>query len=177
MNQKISQALDEMLIQDGSRLRDIADEQPVLVAFLRHLGCVFCMEAMKDIQAQRAKIESKNVKICLVHMATPEVAEGYFAEYGLDDVCHVSDPDCKYYESFGLIKGKFNQLFGLQVWLRTAQVAVKDISALRRKQIGDGFQMPGVFMIHQGKVINSYVHERASDRPDYLEMTNCSACN
>ena len=134
------------------------------------------MEAMKDIKEQRQEIESRNVRICLVHMGEPEIAEGFFADYGLDDVAHVSDPTCEYYDSFGLLKGKFNQLFGLQVWLRTAQVAVKDIAVLRRKQIGDGFQMPGVFLVHKGELLESYIHRRASDRPDYISMSSCDAC-
>lgn len=177
MSQSISQSLEEMLTHKGESLLELSQRQPVMVAFLRHLGCVFCMEAMHDIRDQRAKIESNNTKICLVHMAEPDIAETFFAEYGLLDVEHISDPECKYYDSFGLIKGKFNQLFGLQVWLRTAQVAVKDLSVLRRRQIGDGFQMPGVFLIHDGKVKASYIHQRASDRPNYLQLTSCEDCH
>jgi len=172
MNEKISQALEEMQTHDGDSLMEMTQVQPVMIAFLRHLGCVFCMEAMKDIKAQRKEIESRNVKICLVHMGEPSQAIGYFEDYGLDDIAHVSDPDCIYYDSFGLIKGKFNQLFGLQVWLRTAQIAVKDLSVLRRKQIGDGLQMPGVFLIHQGSILESYIHRRPSDRPDYTKLSS-----
>ena len=156
----------------GESLMDMTHKQPVMITFIRHLGCVFCMEAMRDIKAQRSEIESRNVRICLVHMGEPDVAEGFFAEYGLDDVAHVSDPTCKHYESFGLIKGQFNQLFGLQVWLRTAQVAIKDLAALRRRQIGDGLQMPGVFLVHEGQVLSSYIHKRVSDRPNYKELSS-----
>jgi len=76
MNQKISQALGEMQTHKGESLKEMTDKQPVLIAFLRHLGCVFCMEAMKDIEVQRNEIESRNVSICLVHMGDPTSAEG-----------------------------------------------------------------------------------------------------
>ena len=175
MTPSIKEALNEMTTQKGELLAELTKERPVLIVFLRHFGCIFCMEAMRDIAEKRKEIESANVKICLVHMASNEVAEGYFAEYNLPDIDHVSDPDCGYYEKFGLIKGSFSQLFGLKVWLRTAQLTIKDLSNLRRKQIGDGFQMPGVFLVNNGKILEQYIHIRASDRPDYQKLTSCCA--
>lgn len=173
MKRTVRDALGEMKTQNGVSLLELGKDQPVMLAFLRHFGCIFCMEAMRDIAERRAEIEGRNVKICLVHMAEPDIAEGYFKDYNLHDIDHVSDVACRYYEEFGLIKGNFNQLFGLQVWLRTAKLAYKDFSALKRRQIGDGLQMPGVFVIHDGQVIESYVHKKASDRPDYSQMTSC----
>ena len=170
MEQSVGKVLGDMRTQRGVSLYDLGKDQPVMLAFLRHFGCIFCMEAMKDIAEQRSEIEGRNVKICLVHMADNAIAEGYFKDYNLHNIDHISDPDCNYYESFGLIKGNFNQLFGLQIWLRTAKLAYKDFSALKRRLIGDGLQMPGVFVIHDGQVIERYIHQKASDRPDYLKM-------
>ena len=163
------------MTNEGASIASLSSENPVLLVFLRHFGCIFCMEAMSDIAQHREEIESKNVRIVLVHMASVEVAESYFEEYNLKGIEHVSDPDCNFYAAFGLVKGTFNQLFGLKVWLRTAQLTIKDVSKLRRKQIGDGFQMPGAFLIHQEKVINKYVHSRASDRPDYMALSSIEA--
>ena len=170
MRQSIVSALSQMKTQKGDLLKDLANGHPLMVVFLRHFGCIFCMEAMRDIAKERDSIEGKGIQICFVHMASNEIAESYFKEYDLEGVDHVTDPECNYYEQFGLIKGNFGQLFGLQVWLRTAQLAVKDISQLRRKQIGDGFQMPGVFLIKGESVLNEYIHNRASDRPDYMGL-------
>jgi len=172
MKNQAKEAMKVMKTQKGMTVHDLGMDKPLLLAFIRHLGCIFCMEAMKDIAERRAEIESRGINICLVHMATNDVAESYFKEYNLEGIDHVSDPDCDYYEQFGLIKGNFNQLFGLQVWLRTAKLAYKDIAALKRKQIGDGLQMPGVFLIQNGQVQDSYIHKRASDRPDYLKLTS-----
>lgn len=122
---------------------------------------------MKDLAIQRSRIESEGTLICCVHMSNPEVAESYFEEYGLAGIQHVSDPDCNYYSTFGLLKGNFSQLYGLKVWLRTAELAVKDLRRVRMKQIGDGFQMPGVFLLDQEEVKEAYRHQRTSDRPDY----------
>ncbi len=173
MNASIQSALRDMTIQDGSKLADLSAEQRVLIVFLRHFGCIFCMEAMRDIALERKEIESRGVMICLVHMAEPEVAEEFFVEYNLEGINHVSDPDCKYYEQFGLLKGNFNQLFGLKVWLRTAQLTLSELRKMKRKKIGDGFQMPGVYLVRNGQILEQYIHSKASDRPDYTMLTNC----
>ena len=39
---------------------------------------------------------------------------------------------------------------------------------------GDGFQMPGVFLIDKGKVQAEYRHESAADVPDYRGIASCS---
>ena len=172
MREIVQDALSQMKTQKGESLADLVLDQPVLLVFLRHFGCIFCMEAMRDIAENKSVIESRGVKICFVHMASHEVAESYFNDYNVSGLDHVSDPDCNYYDQFGLIKGNFGQLFGLQVWLRTAQLAVKDLSQLRRKQIGDGLQMPGVFLLHKDEILSQFVHGKASDRPDYLALTD-----
>lgn len=170
--EKISAALSTMLTQRGESLSELSSQQALLIVFLRPFGCIFCMEAMKDVGVQREYIESKGVRICCVHMASNEVAESYFCEYGLQDIDHVSDQDCNYYSEFGLLKGSFSQLYGLKVWLRTAELAVRDrdLRRLRMKQIGDGFQMPGVFFVKNNTLINQYSHRKTSDRPNYRKL-------
>ena len=103
-------------------------------------------------------------------MSNPEVAEGYFEEYGLAGILHISDPDCSNYATFGLLKGNFSQLYGLKIWLRSVEIAIQDLRRVRMKQIGDGFQMPGVFLLNEGKIIESYRHKTTSDRPDYRRI-------
>lgn len=173
MNTTYTDALQSMKTTNGDRLYDLSMKQPVLVVFLRHFGCVFCQEAMKDIATQRQRIENKGVRIVCVHMSEPSVAEGFFKDFNLTDIDHVSDPDCLYYGQFGLLKGNFNQLFGLKVWLRTAELAVKDLRRLKMRQVGDGFQMPGVFLVENGDVKDKYIHLRASDRPNYEGIISC----
>jgi hypothetical protein len=39
--------------------------------------------------------------------------------------------------------------------------------------LGDGFQMPGVFVIREGEVREHFIHRLASDRPDYAKLVEC----
>jgi len=134
-------------------------------------GCIFCRESLIDISRKREDIESKNVRIVLVHMSDVDTAHQYFKTYNLESIDSVSDPECKYYKAFGLIKGSFKQLFGLKIWMRGLEAGMKGIKS--GKMLGDGFQMPGVFILQDGEVKDKFVHKFASDRPDYVKLVRC----
>ncbi len=172
LNPESSSMIKEMIISNGVSLRNFSDEGPVMLIFLRHFGCTFCREALSDISRDRSQIESTGTKLVFVHMSTPEIAEEYFKKYNLDGALHISDPECKYYASFGLVKGNLTQLFGLKTWIRGFSAGVMDGHGVG-PQLGDGFQMPGVFIISEGEIRESFVHKQASDRPDYHELAKC----
>lgn len=165
-----SDLLKEIKTNQGQDLYSLTFDRPVLLVFLRQFGCVFCQEAIKELQRKHGEILDKGVQLCFVHMSTIEEGDNYFKKYGIDNIAHISDPTCKYYAAFGLVKGRFNQLFGLQVWLRTIETVVVDKNNFFAKQIGDGFQMPGVFFLRDGIVHQKFVHNKVSDRPDYLGL-------
>jgi len=164
--------LEEMTTNRGSNLSGLSKQQPVLLVFLRHFGCTFCREALSDIARERANIESFGTRIVFVHMTENDTAERYFQRYGLQGAEHISDPDCTFYTAFGLMKGSFNQLFGLQSWIRGFSAGVIDGHGVG-PQLGDGFQMPGVFVLQDGEIKQSFIHKLASDRPNYKDLIRC----
>ncbi len=166
--------LNEMRTNTGESLSELADNQPVLLIFLRHFGCTFCREALADISSKRDSLEKSGTKIVFVHMTDYDVADRYFSRYNLDGAIHVSDPQCHFYAAFGLVKGTINQLFGLHSWIRGFSAGVVSGHGAG-PQLGDGFQMPGVFVIHQGEIKESFIHKLASDRPDYQDLMKCCA--
>lgn len=165
--------LKAMYTNEGENIYSLSMRQPVLLVFLRHFGCTFCREALADIARQREKIESTGTRIVFVHMTTDEIAEQYFHRYELFDCTHVSDPICNFYQSFGLIKGNFTQLFGLKSWIRGFNAGIIGGHGVGTAPLGDGFQMPGVFTIENGEIRSSFVHKLASDRPDYEQLIKC----
>lgn len=167
-----AEILNHMITNDGESLSTLSKRQPVLLIFLRHFGCTFCREALADIAGRREKLESDGIKIVFVHMTDDETAERYFNRYDLEKVTHISDPERKYYQAFGLVKGNFTQLFGLQSWIRGFQAGLMDGHGVG-PMLGDGFQMPGVFVIKDGEIKERFIHKLASDRPDYLKLVEC----
>lgn len=159
--------LGRIMSQMGATVSELSRRKPLLVVFLRHSGCTFCREALSDLAEQRKQIEEQGVSIALVHMGHEEPTE-LLDRYKLSDLHCFRDPVCALYDSFGLKMGGFTQLFGLRVWWRglNAGLAGHGIGALN----GNGFRMPGVFLVRGGKILRAYRHRSASDRPNYGEI-------
>lgn len=92
-----------------------------------------------------------------------------FAQYGLADVPRVGDPQAQLYRAFNLQRAKLPQILGPRVWWRGFQSFVLNGHPVG-KLIGDGFQMPGVFLIQGGRILRSFIHQTSADRPDYVAL-------
>lgn len=154
--------------QHGRSLREISDERSTLALLLRHSGCTFCKEALADLEGQRGRIEDAGLAIAVVSMSDATSLQRIASEHGLGEVHLVSDPQRDVYRALELGRGSFLQLFGPAVWWRGL------VATLRGHRIGrlegDGFQMPGAFVLHEGRVIRAYRHKTAADRPDLAEF-------
>lgn len=150
-------------------LEEMTRRWPTMLVFLRHFGCPFCREALTELATLRPEIEKTGTRIAFVHMSSDEEAKAFFGKYGLGDLPRISDPGCVLYRAFGLTKGAIGQVFGPKSWLRGFQLSI-----LRGHGLGgwfdDLFQMPGVFLLFHGEVLNSYLHQSIADRPNYIEI-------
>lgn len=161
---------------NGQNLKELTDEQPQLVVFLRHFGCTFCREALTDLAQLRSKIESKGTNIVLVHMLEDEEEAFHeISKYGLEDLPAIADPEGLLYKKFRLQRGTMRQLFGIRVWLRGLYIGIVEGHGIGAEK-GDYWQMPGVFLMYKGQVIKQFIHHYASDRPEYLDLADCTAC-
>ncbi|MBK8449761.1 MAG: redoxin family protein [Saprospiraceae bacterium] len=167
-----SDVIQNMITNDGNSVFDQSNKSDVLLVFLRHFGCTFCREALEELSTLQNEGKFQNTQLILVHMSNEEIAAKYFERYHLNHVLRVADPDCKFYKQFGLLKGTFNQLFGFRSWFRGIEAGLIKGYGFGM-QLGDGFQMPGVFLISNGKILSSFIHKYASDKPNYLKMVSC----
>jgi len=164
--------LSEMETNLGRSVLEISDNNPVLLVFLRHFGCAFCRASLIELSQKRKNYENIGVKMVFVHMADYDVADEYFDKYNLSGAEHVMDPDCRYYAGFGIVKGTVNQLFGLTSLMKGFSYSFKKGYGWGRI-VGDGFQMPGVFLVHHGKVKERFIYKTVSDQPDYDKLVSC----
>ncbi len=166
----------------GPTLAEITDASPVLLLFLRHFGCTFCREAASDIARDRDTLAERGVTPCFVYMpgtphdpttdqqaAADRKAQRFFARYGLQDLPRIPDPTQALYHAFELKRGSLAQLFGPRVWLRGFSAGVLHKHGVGTLT-GDGFQMPGAFILHNRRILHAYRHHSAADRPDYCEL-------
>jgi peroxiredoxin len=165
----IAQALDTKRTEQGATLSVLSLMSPVLVVFLRHPGCTFCRESLGDIAASRPDIEAKGVRIVLVHHGDSGAFKALLIQHGLSGIDHIHDDDLSLYRAFGLGRGTIRQLAGLRVWLRGARAAILGGHGVG-KVLGDALQMPGVFLLHKCRLVGSFRHRHAGDRPDYRAM-------
>lgn len=164
--------LSEMHTNKGKSLKEITDQNPVLLIFLRHFGCVFCKEGLHDLAELKETIENKGFQIVYVHMSVNDTADKYFSQFNLKGAAHISDLERRYYASFGLTKGSFSQLYGLSTWIKGFSAKSKGYKLELAEHLGDSTQMPGIFVIYQGEIKDRFVHKKASDKPDYQKLIN-----
>ena len=123
---------------------------------------------MADVAAAKSNIRSAGAHIAFVHGGTRAEAAPWFSKYGLGDVTVISDPELAHYRAFGLGRTTVQSLITPQVWTRGAVCALahgfgpQTVEMLR--------QLPGVFVIQNGAILQEFRHRSPADRPDYLSL-------
>ncbi len=158
-------SLDMFETSEGYDLQEMTEKWPTMVVFLRHMGCTFCKQTLADISKKRNNIEISGTRILLVHMSDLETATETLKQYGLEDLPQISDPEGILYKKFKLCRGSISSLFGPKVVYRGLLNIIKGHK--QSAPDGDVFQMPGLFLLKNGKILRSFVHTSAADTPDY----------
>lgn len=158
----IEEAADVYQLSNGQKLSDASMKTPVVLVFLRHFGCTFTRQILRGLQDLELQAKQHHATLILVHMLQSGKEIDYLGQNS--DVVRIADPRCELYRAFGLGKGGFIELFGPQVWWRGAIAIFKGCGV--GHLAGDGLQMPGAFVFHQGKVIASQPAQSAADLPN-----------
>lgn len=159
---------DRITLPSGSPLRDL--RRPALVVLLRSFGCTFCREAMADVAAIKPKIRDAGAEIAFIHGAEPAEAEPWFRKYQLDDVITISDPARDHYRAFDLGRTTPQALIDPRVWTRGAVCALSHGFGTQTVEMMR--QLPGVFVLHNDRILAEFRHQSPADRPDYLSLVS-----
>lgn len=162
-------ALEGLRDDQGRTLRAVTDDRQTLVVLLRHSGCTFCRQTLSDLARWQSDITSAGVGLAVVGMtASSEGLRALGRQHGLASAAWFADPDRLLYRAMELGRGSFLQLFGPRVVFAGVRAALRGHGI--GKLEGDGFQMPGAFVIHRGRVVREFRHATAADRPDLKEF-------
>ncbi len=154
------QAVQRFRLTSGETLQEASEKEVLAVVFLRHFGCTFTRQLLMNLREMHERAEEKGARLVLVHM----LQEGEEAEFvDTDGVSRIADPRCDLYRAFGLGKGGFLELFGPKVWYRGAIAFFRGCGVGLLK--GDGLQMPGAFLLKNGKIMRAQKAESAADLP------------
>lgn len=165
----LDHALGQLRDQNGRALANITDERPTVVLLLRHTGCTFCRESLALAAARQTDVANAGYSMAVVGMSPhPDALALVASRYGFHNASFIADPDRMLYRALELRRGSFLELFGPRVWMGGLRALLRGhgIGMLQ----GDGFQMPGAFLIHRGRVVRSFRAETASDQPDLSEL-------
>jgi hypothetical protein len=100
----------------GRTLRDEVTPGPAVVVFLRHLGCLFCRQAVADL---RRRAPATAPRIVLVHQGSAPEGDRFFGARWAG-VPAVADPEGALYRLAGVERGSLRQLFGPRAVMRQA---------------------------------------------------------
>jgi hypothetical protein len=162
----------DALTNRGELISELSKKGPVMLVFLRHFGCTFCRETLVELSKIKREADARGIQIVVVHMSRQGYASEVLKIYELEDVAHISDPEQELYREYGLKQAKWWQVFGPNVLFRGV-VAGLFKGHLIGKPVADPYQMPGIFLLRENRVVTSFVHRYASDRPQYLKLLNC----
>ena len=159
--------------QRGEDVLSLSERSPLLLVLLRHTGCPFCQEAIRDVKAAREAVEARGVRIVLVVQAPEgDFVRGFFERAGVPDVDRVADPSRALYSALGVERGNVWEIFGPYVLVRVVRALVAGVRPERRVG-GDVMQLPGTVLIHRGQIVARHVHRSQADRANYTELA-CS---
>lgn len=158
----------------GLTLLEASRRFPLLIVFLRHSGCAFCRETASELAALQNPLRKSGKRLVIVSLMNHKKVDEFLSRYGIYDYHHVSDPSGDLYRAFMLRRGTFWQLFGPKNWPRGFNAAIVRKHGLGALD-GDGFRMPGVFLLHNGKIIKEHRHSFAGEKIDYRPFVEFTA--
>ena len=179
----VGSGLDESPGDRPPTLRDqLAADKPTLLVFLRHFGCLFCREAVKDLRVAAEAADGNGgdrrryPRVAFVHMGTPDAGARFLARYW-PAAPGISDPDQRLYEAFHLPRGGVGQMFAPRVWSCGMRAWKKGHRVGR--PVGDPWQMPGFFLLDPPAIPGgdapvrwSHVPAHAGDHPDFAALAD-----
>jgi signal transduction histidine kinase len=153
-------------LSSGETLAEASAKRPLVLVFLRHFGCTFTRQILRGLQDLEHQAKQQNASLVLVHMLQSGKEIDYLGNHS--EIARIADPRCELYRSFGLGKGGLIELFGPHVWWRGMISVFKGCGV--GHLAGDGMQMPGAFVYHEGKVVSSQPARTAADLPDLAAL-------
>lgn len=142
------------------RLGELWAERTVVLAFVRHFGCMFCREHVVQLYREMARIRAAGAELVVIGSGTPNFIAGFREVTGFSGPI-LSDPDLASYRAAGLRRSMWRNF--------TPAVVAYGVRALARGNMqgrtqGDAAQQGGVLVIvPPGRIIYQHISKAAGD--------------
>lgn len=153
-------------IDDSDTLRDVLNDGPTLLVFLRHFGCIFCRETVKDLKRVVAN-DPAYPQVIFFHQGTPDEGDHHFSRLW-PEARAVSDIPKTYYDAFDIKRGGLREMFGPVVWACGVRSTLKG-NRIGMKT-GDPWTMPTLILMDGDRIVWDFVGKHAGDHPDFAAI-------
>jgi prostamide/prostaglandin F2alpha synthase len=156
--------------QDKKALKELWQEKPVILLFLRRLGCPLCRSYAGQMDKLRPLIERKGGQV--ICMSFEFLGEGSDSDKTFEKLGFWTGPlytidKSVYSELFGR-KGMFDNFYGLLDMKKEAVEKAKDTPGNYK---GDGFQLGGQFVVDtNGKVLFDHRQKLFGDDASFEDL-------
>ena len=121
-------------------LRSLYEQERLALVFLRHFGCTFCREHVRELR------RLPELNIAFVTLGTPEQAEDFRLNMGSPHV-FISDPEKKLHGMFNLERGGLTQILEPGISQGAVDGAEEErgvvlVDEHRKASVGTGSRLP-----------------------------------
>ena len=150
MDDLLAAALAQCSVLDEHRavvpLKGLWAEHPVVLAFVRHLGCIFCRQQVAGLMKRLPAIESRGATLVVVGPSKPEHIAAFRQATGYAGLLYV-DPSLRAFRTAGLVHGWASTYHPRTVWKAVRALAQGFRQSGRQ---GDVVQQGGTFVLGPG---------------------------
>ena len=171
MDDLLAAALGEVSVQDergaAVKLGDFWVKRPIVLALVRHLGCLFCRQHVTGLMRRLPEIEGRGAALVVVGPSRPEHIASFRSTMGYSGPLFV-DPALRAFRAAGLARSRTSTYHPLAVLKAVVAVAQGHRQAGRQ---GDIIQQGGTFVLGPGDRVHFEWRDRyAGHHADLLKV-------
>jgi hypothetical protein len=144
-------------------LGDQLSEEPTLLVFLRHFGCMFCRETVSDLR-KAAEENADFPNVLFFSQASATEGRAFMRRYW-PSARVIADPQLELYDLFGIPRAGFLEAIGPRVLKARSRARQKGFT--NGPNSGDIWRMPGIFAVQRERIVWTHQAEHAADHPDF----------
>ena len=173
MDDLLAAALAQMTVLDeagtATSLGSFWTKRPVVLAFVRHLGCIFCRQQVAGLSKRLPEIERRGGTLVVVAPSKVEHIAGFRESTGYKGALFV-DPTLRAFKTAGLVRGRASTYHPLAV-LQGIRAMAQGFRQVGRH--GDIVQQGGTFVLGPGNRVRYEWRDRyAGDNADLDEVVD-----
>lgn len=143
----------EVLRPDGSsvQLGTVWANQPVVLALIRHFGCIFCKEQVSALRASVEAIHVAGAELVIVGSGSPQMASFFAEDYAITTPV-LTDPQRAVYRSLQVRRPSYLALLDPRTFVPGLRALLHGHrqQLTRMDELGDKAQLGGVFIVCPG---------------------------